>query len=207
VARCRSVGSRLVALAALLLAAGCSGDFGVETSQDETLIEAVPWSTAKEGQRLVGANTGRSWSSPRAQPRWIDLDLEPADLLVVKPLDMLGAVDPGEPRSSDAGGSVYEVMVPGAVGVKGVSFWATNPDIAARVARQERRAEVRLARNGGVEIAVDLSDAAAEVMKATQPGADEDVRMTLHWTVTTSPRSVAPSMPVDVADWASCRAE
>jgi hypothetical protein len=157
-----------------------------------------------------------SWTEARCGAPWVEMppeqiaadtgmDIEATDLLVVEPLDVLRSVDPGEPVSSDGHGSVYEVTVPGGTGLGVSSFLAAHPDMVERIVSQEHSAEVRLARDGGqVEITVDLSEVASELVRAAGQGAGEDVGMTVRWTVTTPQESVATTVPPDTVDRTSC---
>ena len=92
-----------------------------------------------------------------------------------------------------------------------LSVLVSNPELADRLAAEQRTAEVRVLRGGGsVEITIDLTEVAADVAGATEPAevdeglAGPPLNIALIWTVTAPVDPVATTLPADVATRDDC---
>jgi hypothetical protein len=171
---------------------------------------------------IYTAGTGLMWH-PSAEARcgtpWVEMppeqiaeatgvEFDASALQALEPLEVLrSTTDPGPPRATDERGSVYEVPAPGTTGLA-LSVLVSNPELADRLAAEERTAEVRVPRGGGpIEITIDLTDVLTDVARATgatDAPAGSQPNIVLIWTVTAPVDAVPTTLPADVATREDC---
>jgi hypothetical protein len=153
------------------------------------------------------ASCGAPWVEmpPEELAEAVGEDFDTGALQHLEPLDVLqSTTDPGPPIETDARGSVYAVTAPGTTGLA-LSVLVSNPDLAERLAAEERNAEVLVPRGGGpVEITIDLTEVLSEVAAATDTPEGSPPRMVLTWTVTAPVDAVPTTVPADVAVAGEC---
>jgi hypothetical protein len=156
-----------------------------------------------------------AWTESRCGAPWVRMppeqlaedtgvDVEADDLLEVEPLDVLRAVVPGEPVTSNDSGSVYAVTVPGGTGLSLSAAVRAGPEAVDRIADLDHDAEVLLARDGAqVDVSIDLSELASELLSSAGQGVTDEVGMSLRWTITAGDGSAA-EVPTDTTERTSC---
>lgn len=142
---------------------------------------------------------------------WIDMteapydeimgaDLQPGDLLAVKPLEFLAAAT-GKPRhlETTSSGSTYEISAPADMGFPVSSALLGNPGAQEAITGMDAVAEVVLTEAGtSLTISVDLTEAFRTIAPSGE--VPEDVVVRTAWNVTRDIPSFATDLPADVAD-------
>jgi hypothetical protein len=195
----------------IALHTGADGELSGEpaTREDPSLRFVYTRDTAFMWTAWTEARCGAPWVRMPPEQIAADLGIDVAadDLLKIEPLDVLRAVAPGEPVTSNDSGSVYAVTVPGGTGLGLSAALRAGPEALDRIADMNHDAEVRLARDGAqVDVTIDLSELASELLSAAGQGVSDDVGMSLRWTVTAGDGSVGAAVPTDTTERTSCNA-